>query len=151
MVVRQINTCSDFRMRRNTICAAQNQWLSAASLAGNFERLSSSRPLGRGQRVIDSRLAQPPLMPEHLTAEWRLSQYGNGVADSLPSGLGNLDLQLGRRWMPLTQPLQTFEPVQDPIDLTTYGRLHPKGAVRNFLKRNARRAKIGPYSVDLSQ
>ena len=100
---------SDFRTRRNTICAAQNQWLPAASLAGILERLSSSRPSGRGQRVIDSRLAQPPLMPEHLTAAWRLSQYGNGVADSLPSGSGNLDVQLGRQRLPFANPPLALE------------------------------------------
>jgi hypothetical protein len=51
------------------------------------------------------------------------SQHGNGVADSLPSGSGNLDVYLGRQWLPLAYPMQTLKPVQDPIDLTALVRL----------------------------
>jgi hypothetical protein len=32
-------------------------------------------------------------------------QHGNGVADSLPSGSGNLDVQLGRHRLPFPYPL----------------------------------------------
>jgi hypothetical protein len=90
--IRKFQQAGDFRTRRNTICAAQNQWLSAGSLAGILERLSSSGLSTHDHRVIDSRLAQPPLMQEPFTAAWRLSQYRIGVADSLPSssGLGQL-------------------------------------------------------------
>jgi|SRR5580700_9828563 hypothetical protein len=55
--------------------------------------------------------------------KWTLSQHGNGVADSLPSGSGNLDLQLWRQRLPFAHPLQPLEPVQDPIDLTAQVRL----------------------------
>jgi hypothetical protein len=36
-------------------------------------------------------------------------QHGNGVADSLPSGSGNLDVQLKSRWSPLAYPLHKLE------------------------------------------
>jgi hypothetical protein len=40
-----------------------------------------------------------PLMPEPLTVAWRLSQFGNGVADSLPLVSGNLEVYLGWQWL----------------------------------------------------
>jgi hypothetical protein len=45
------------------------------------------------------------------------------MADSLPSGSGNLDVQPGRQRLPLVHQLQPLEPVQDPIDLTAQVRL----------------------------
>jgi hypothetical protein len=49
---------------------------------------------------------------------WKLSQHWNGVADSLPSGSGNLEVQVGRQRLPFAHPLQPFKSVHDPIDLT---------------------------------
>jgi hypothetical protein len=42
----------------------------------------------------------------------------HGVADSLPSGTGNLDVHLGRQRLPPDYPLQPVEPGQESIDLT---------------------------------
>jgi hypothetical protein len=39
---------------------------------------------------------------------WTQCWHGNGVADSLPSGSGNLDVQLGRVRLPLAHPLLTI-------------------------------------------
>jgi hypothetical protein len=44
-------------------------------------------------------------------------QHGNGVADSLPSGSGNLDVQLGRRRLPVANPLCTRTPSGFPDQL----------------------------------
>jgi hypothetical protein len=38
-----------------------------------------------------------------LRDKWTQRQHGNGVADSLPSGPGDLDVQLGRR-LPVERP-----------------------------------------------
>ncbi len=46
------------------------------------------------------------------TSEFRIrkqSQHVNGVADSLPSGSGSLDVQQGRQRLPLAHPLRTLE------------------------------------------
>src|ERR1700722_17743814 len=54
---------------------------------------------------------------------WTRSQHRNGIADSLPSGSGNLDTHLGLQRLPLADALQPLEPVQGPIDLTA--QVHP--------------------------
>src|SRR5271167_4300561 len=36
-------------------------------------------------------------------------QHGNGIDDSPPSGSGNLDVVLGRQWLPLAHPLQPLK------------------------------------------
>ena len=45
----------------------------------------------------------------------------NGVADSLPSGSGNLDVQLGRHWLPFAHPLQTLESRGCPVKMFVPG------------------------------
>jgi len=37
-----------------------------------------------------------------------VDQHGNGVADSLPLGSGNLDVHLGRQRLPFAHPLRTL-------------------------------------------
>jgi len=51
---------------------------------------------------------------QRLKYEWTQSQPGNGVADSLPSGSGNLDVHPGRQGLPLTHPLHTLDLSQRP-------------------------------------
>ena len=41
------------------------------------------------------------------------------MADSPPSGSGNLNVQQGRQRLPVADPLQPLEPVQDPGNLVT--------------------------------
>ena len=67
-----------------------------------------------------------------------VGQHGNGVADSLPSGSGNLDVHLGRQRLPLAHPLQPHETVRDPIDLTAQVCLVAHQAIRDLLAWNDR-------------
>ena len=50
-----------------------------------------------------------------LWYKWTQSQDGNGVADSLPSGSGNLDVQLGRQQLPIAHSLGTLELSERPV------------------------------------
>jgi DNA-binding phage protein len=47
---------------------------------------------------------------------WTLSQHGNGVADSLPFGSGNLDVQLGRQRLPFAYALCALELSQSAVE-----------------------------------
>jgi hypothetical protein len=61
------------------------------------------------QEVVSPNLS-PPVWPSHgLSHKWTHSHHGNGVADSLPSGSGNLDVQLGRQRLPLAYLLRTLK------------------------------------------
>jgi len=44
-----------------------------------------------------------------LRDKWTQCQHGNRVADSLPSGSGDLDVHLGRQRLPLAYLLRTLE------------------------------------------
>jgi len=59
-------------------------------------------------------------MAEASSLEASRLRARNGVDDSLPSGSGNVGVQLGRQRLPLAHLLQPFQPVQDPIDLTAH-------------------------------
>src|ERR1700674_3337311 len=46
---------------------------------------------------------------------WTRSPHGNGVADSLPSGSGNLDVQLGRERLPFPLALRKLDSSWRPV------------------------------------
>src|SRR5450759_1466296 len=89
-----------------------------------FLSLSGARPLSEplpigGRQLPDSSAFCPSMCNSihiltcrhkstnrpHYAA--RILKNGNGVADSLPLGSGNLDVQLGRQRLPLAHPRRT--------------------------------------------
>jgi hypothetical protein len=54
-------------------------------------------------RVRKVELQQVGWRSNQLRDKWTQCQHGNGVADSLPLGSGDLDVQLGRR-LPVARP-----------------------------------------------